>query len=248
MTLNILEHYTSVSLLSTTLAQLKGGKTLIYNFVTTVPPIAMTYPYTFHKALKPLRFESEVSIHERQICEVSMIDRGQYLVERKPLIPLYNFTTSPDASAFQTTLKEKYLHHTFQMDKISSHRGGEALHQPLKLWMDPDDKSYSITFLQHRQLEPVGHLEFSLADFEHGHPFPHTREPKCIQITFRRKINNTKKRSRGSMDGIKRKISWTALASVSSLIHRRHSSTSSIDCNDAVNAAGKTDIDSFVKI
>jgi hypothetical protein len=244
----MLEHYISVSLLSTTLAQLKGGKTLMYNFVTTVPPIAMTYPYTFHKALKPLRFESEVSIHESQICEVSMIDKEQDLVERKILIPLYNFTTSPDALAFQTTLKEKYLRHTFQMDKISSDRGGEALHQPLKLWMDPDDKSYSVTFLQHRQLKPVSHLEFSLADFEHGHPFPHTREPTCIQITFRRKISNTKKRSRGSMDSIKRKISWTALASVSSLMHRRRSSTSSITSDDAENTAGKTNIDSFVKI
>jgi hypothetical protein len=228
------------------LALLKGCKTLIYDFVTTVPTI--TYPYTFHKELKPLKFESEVSIHEGQMCEVSMIEKGQNLVERRPLIPLYNFTTSPDASTFQTTLKEKYLCHTFQMDKISSHRGGEALYQPLKLWMDPDDKSYSISFLKHRQPEPVGHLEFSLTDFEHGYPFPHTREPTCIQITFRPKINNTKRRPRGSVDGTKRKLSWTALASVSSLLNRRRSSTSSVASDDAANAAGKTDIDSFVKL
>ena len=200
----------------------------------------MTYPYTFHKAMKPLRFESEVSFHESQVCDVSIIDKDQNLVQRQPLIPLYNFTTSLYASSFQTTLKEKYLRHTFQMDKISSDRGVEALHQPLKLWMDPDSKSYSITFLQHRhqQLEPVGHFEFSLADFEHGQPFRHTK-PTCIQVIFRRKIHNMKKRSHGSMDGIKRKLSGTALAS---FINRRRSSTSSIASDDATNAAGKTDV------
>lgn len=124
------------------------------------------------------------------------------------------------------------------MYKISSYRGDEALKQPLKLWMDPDDKSYTISFLQHRQPGPVGHLEFALSDFTRGHLGTHFKEPS-IQIMFRGKTRPRKKRSHGSLDRSLRRLSSSSLANLGSLVNRRRSSASSNASEDVLRAAGK---------
>jgi hypothetical protein len=178
-----------------------------------------------------------------------MIVKGHEWVEHEHLIPLYNFPVHSDPTSFttfQTTLKEKRLCNTFQVYKISSHRGEEALKQPLKLWMDPDDKSYTISFLQHRQPEIVSHFEFALSDFIPGYPGVHIKEPN-IKITFRRETRPPKRRSHGSLDSLRR-LSSSSLATLGSLVNRRRSSASSNASDDALRAAGETSLEARVSV
>ena len=153
---------------------IKGGKiehhrtSLILSYIrgnynsNVVPPIRDSHPYTKHASLeRPL----EVSFLHNHLIVVP--GRSKYRDD-----PHYTFTTSEDYSDFQSSIRDKKLLRSFEVDKISSRvssDSGEASDQHLKLWRNFDNQQHSLTFFANNSTRSEGpcHREFPVAWFRH---------------------------------------------------------------------------------
>lgn len=144
---------------------------------------------------------------------------GSHQFSKQGMYPLYKFPSLDDASSFQSSLRGKYLRHTFDTGSISSSRGEIAFDQPLKTWSDFDDGQMYITFLQHK-LPPLGNREFPL-DWFKSKVQDVEGKVNAVQIKFH---FTPRKKSRVST--WKNSIRRASTMSLSTIAFRKHSGSS----------------------
>lgn len=133
---------------------------LVYQLLTMlkVPSDGDLHPYTKHASLKSPLEVSFLRKHTVIVCGNVYNDD-----------PVYKFTTLEACDLFQSSIFNKELLHTFEIDRIASKRfnkrGGEATYQHLKLWRNFRDQRHFISFFANNSASPC-HMEFPVTWFQ----------------------------------------------------------------------------------
>lgn len=140
-------------------------------------------------------------------CLVELV--GSKVCSVPNVIPLYIFPSLQDASSFQSSIRGKYLRHTFDTLSISSIRGEIAFEQTIKLWTDFDDGQTFLSFYQHKS-SPLGHRDFPLHWFE-ADPYRIAGKDTTVHLKFHFVARRISRLSswKGSFASLTRRASMT---------------------------------------